>query len=180
MSVNLTGNKLESIDKDAFVGLVNLVELNLAHNLLTHISPEAFASLGSLQILHLQFNQMKFLASMVFFSLNQLSYINVSSELPLSTYDLVAFMTDICFADNHLESLFINIVKPGNNIVTFKAASNNNLTAIDSKLVKRLKKSQLIDFTNNSCIDAMFDSTGAVPKHVFYSEVDLKCSSEDY
>jgi hypothetical protein len=93
---------------------------------------------------------------------------------------LSARFLDFSFADNQIESLFVDIVKQGNKIETFKAAANN-LTDIEPKFIKRLKFASLIDFRNNTCIDAIFDnnSTDSPALHVFLAEVDLKCSDED-
>jgi hypothetical protein len=84
------------------------------------------------------------------------------------------------FSDNQLKKLLIDIVKPGNKIVTFKAASND-LTEIEPKLVNRLKVANLIDFTNNTCIDAIYNknSTAFADFQDFYSEVALKCKPKD-
>jgi Leucine-rich repeat (LRR) protein len=66
--------------------------------------------------------------------------------------------------------------KLSNNIVTFKA-SNNALTSIDPKFVKKIRKAQVIDFTANSCIDAIHDknSTDAVSIDILHTKVDLEC-----
>jgi hypothetical protein len=60
--------------------------------------------------------------------------------------------------------------------VTFKAA-NNKLTEIDPELIKRLESASLIDFTNNTCIDTLYDksSNDTSDIHVFSAEVVLKC-----
>jgi hypothetical protein len=63
--------------------------------------------------------------------------------------------------------------------VTFKAAAND-LTVIDLKLVKRLKNSILIDFTNNTCIDSVYDknASNSDELNVLFGNVVLNCSGE--
>jgi hypothetical protein len=64
--------------------------------------------------------------------------------------------------------------------MTFKAAANS-LTLIELVLFKRVNSASLIDFANNTCIDAIYDknSTGSPALHVFYAKVDLKCFGEE-
>uniref|UniRef100_H3A6Q6 Trophoblast glycoprotein n=2 Tax=Latimeria chalumnae TaxID=7897 RepID=H3A6Q6_LATCH len=52
-TLNLSGNKIEVVDAQAFAGLPNLRQLDLSHNRILRFSPEAFSAKSPLQELNL-------------------------------------------------------------------------------------------------------------------------------
>ena len=54
--LNLSMNRIENVDEQAFVGMEFLKELNLRNNKLNRINSNTFASLRQLKKLNLKFN----------------------------------------------------------------------------------------------------------------------------
>lgn len=85
----------------------------------------------------------------------------------------------MAFSDNKIEGLFGDLVSIGNSISEFYAG-DNKLMIIEQRLIKRLKKSSLIDFSKNNCIDVVYkkNSTG-ISLEVLLSKIYLECSDDD-
>ena len=79
-----------------------------------------------------------------------------------------------------MEKLEGDIVSGSNKILEFRAA-NNKFKIIDQKLLKRLKKSQLIDLSGNDCTSAVFDknSTTSIKLNVMVTDIFLECTDDD-
>jgi hypothetical protein len=69
------------------------------------------------------------------------------------------------------------LVPTTNRISEFRAAQNE-LEVIEHKLIKRLKKAQLIDFSENICVDLVYEK-GSMEINSFHSLVYMECSEED-
>uniref|UniRef100_A0A8C5S2X8 Tsukushi n=1 Tax=Laticauda laticaudata TaxID=8630 RepID=A0A8C5S2X8_LATLA len=86
--LNLDGNPVSTIEKDAFLGLKGLTHLSLSgiHHLLD-ISPFGFKDLSALQVLDLSNNpNMKSLDPKVFYSLSSLQELNLSGTGVATTF----------------------------------------------------------------------------------------------
>ena len=79
-----------------------------------------------------------------------------------------------------MEKLEGDIISGTNKILVFRAA-NNKFRIIDQKLLKRLKKSQLIDLSGNDCTSAVFDknSTTSIKLNVMVTDIFLECTDDD-
>ena len=69
----------------------------------------------------------------------------------------------------------------GNKVLEFHAA-NNTLKIVEQKLLKRLKKSELIDLTGNNCIDAAYikkNSTQDDTIETLLAKVILHCDEDE-
>jgi hypothetical protein len=92
---------------------------------------------------------------------------------------MVSRLIDSLPIDNLIEILPGDMVAPTNSISEFKAA-RNNLKIIDQKLIKRLKKSELIDLSGNDCIDMIHkNSSDSVSLRLLNSDISLNCTPED-
>ena len=83
------------------------------------------------------------------------------------------------FLDNQIEKLESDMISASNKISEFHAA-NNKLKIIDLIFMKRLKKSQLIDFSGNDCINAIYDKnlTTSVTLNFMVTEIFLQCTDD--
>ena len=79
-----------------------------------------------------------------------------------------------------MEKLEGDIISETNKILEFRAA-NNKFRIIDQKLLKRLKKSQLIDLSGNDCTTAVFDknSTTSIKLNVMVADIFIECTEDD-
>ena len=86
----------------------------------------------------------------------------------------------ICFIDNLIEKLEGDIVSAINKISEFRAA-NNKVKIIDKKLLKRLKKSQLIDLSSNNCINLVYEknSNASIKLNSMVCKIYLECTDDD-
>jgi hypothetical protein len=81
--------------------------------------------------------------------------------------------------DNLLELLPDDLIPPTNSISEFKAA-RNKLEIIDLKLIKRLRKSELIDLSGNECIDMIHkNSSNSISLRLMNSKISLNCTPDD-
>ena len=85
------------------------------------------------------------------------------------------------FTDNKIDKLPGDIIGPGNKISEFHASANK-VKMIEPKLLKRLKKSDIIDLTNNICIDAVYykKSEEGATLEAMHAKIYLECAEDDY
>jgi hypothetical protein len=58
-------------------------------------------------------------------------------------------------------------------------SSANDLTTIDPKLIKRLQKAEIIDFTANTCIDVFYNKLStAISIDMMFAKVFIQCSGD--
>ena len=83
--------------------------------------------------------------------------------------------------DNNINKLPGDIIEPGNKILKFRASANK-VKMIEPKLLKRLKKSQIIDLTQNNCIDAVYykNSEEGVTLEAMHAKIYLECTDDDH
>ncbi|XP_037548960.1 uncharacterized protein LOC119425504 [Nematolebias whitei] len=80
VSIQLSHNLLEEINKEDFCGFLNLRILNLGSNQIVSVEDESFFSLVSLKTLSMSFNQLTKLTSGVFKGLSNLTVLNLNSN----------------------------------------------------------------------------------------------------
>ena len=85
------------------------------------------------------------------------------------------------FIDNKIDKLPGDIIVPGNKISEFRASANK-VKMIEPKLLKRLKKSEIIDLTQNNCIDAVYykNSEQGATLEAMHAKIFLECADDDY
>lgn len=86
----------------------------------------------------------------------------------------------LMISDNDITVLSGDLVPKANVIAEFRA-SENNLSLIEHKLIRRLKDSQVIDFTANKCTDNIYerDSEKSLNINSFHSAIYFACADED-
>lgn len=88
-SLNLAGNHIRSVAKEAFSGLSNLVALNLAGNQIDHLEAGSFDRTAGLQVLRLDGNALTDINGL-FAGLHSLRWLNVSANrIPLFDYSFL-------------------------------------------------------------------------------------------
>ena len=129
-------SKLSALRQRDFEGLTNLKNITIVSNDILLIEPGMFDDVPQLEILNLSSNNIKTLPEMIFAKLAQLKTLNLS--------------------DNKLQSFFSEFL-PLNNVIEEFYIKNNELKQISSTVYMELKKSKIIDLTDNVCIDFKYD-----------------------
>ncbi|KAM4690715.1 leucine-rich repeat and immunoglobulin-like domain containing-NOGO receptor-interacting protein 4 [Rhinophrynus dorsalis] len=75
--LDLSYNRIRSVQHNSFTHLQYLQELDLSHNQLSRVEPEVFSSMTSLRILMLHHNQLKLLPPRIFLGMPDLSWLDV-------------------------------------------------------------------------------------------------------
>lgn len=77
--LDLSYNKIRTINDEFFLNVYNLRELDLSHNLITSLGDGSiFQNLNNLEKLDLSFNELKTLPNLVFMKLSKLQFIDMS------------------------------------------------------------------------------------------------------
>ena len=129
-------SKLTALNQHDFRGLTNLTNITIVNNNFASIKPEVFDDVPQLEHLNLSSNNIKTLPEMIFVKLAQLKTLNLS--------------------DNHLQS-FLSELLPLNNVIEEFHIKNNELESISSGILRKFKKSKIIDMTENICIDIKYE-----------------------
>lgn len=109
--INFAHNIIDSIEKGAFSGTMDVETINLSHNYLTDIPAGIFELLPQLKTLHFKYNQLK--------TVNNKAFTNVPGllELDLAGNDLVVVPSEALRPLKHLKRLILR---------------NNKLKSLDS------------------------------------------------
>ena len=157
----LTNNRLKQIERDAFAGIVKLVNLYLSSNYLTTLSVNVYQSLNSLKYLNIENNRLTSVSSDSFnglFGLEDLSLrFNNLSSLPLNftrhltslrlldvsynnltevptcshAFAGIVELVDIYLNGNYLTTLSANVFQSVNSLKVLNI-ENNRLTSVSS------------------------------------------------
>lgn len=153
-------SKLTSIMRFDFVGMSELRYIEIRHNNVSAIGEGSFDEVLKLELLDLSHNCIQSLPSKLFFNLIDLK------SLILSYNDIERFTADLLPRKNSLEIVRID---------------NNHLEVIETKTLRFLKKSKIVDLTANVCVDVKFDRSDNKSKSLIElsGEIDFNCSSDD-
>ena len=105
-AIQLNNAGIETLHKNAFKGLVNLVELQMRNNKISCLPPEIFQTMPNIQSLFLERNKIKAIDRTLFRNLPKLTYIHLGESL-------ISYLPALDFtgtAQNRFFTLFI----PGN------------------------------------------------------------------
>ncbi|KAM3967644.1 leucine-rich repeat domain-containing glycoprotein 150 [Aphomia sociella] len=131
-TVNLSGNKIQTINNKVFSFCPKLVEINLAYNKLSSLDVKVFQNNEELSKLYLQGNPMKVLSAEIFVNTPSLTLLDVSH----------AELTSLWKEDKNLPKELLNSL-------TFLNISHNRITEIKQNDVVSFVKLRTLDVTNN-------------------------------
>ncbi|XP_076059176.1 uncharacterized protein LOC143035892 [Oratosquilla oratoria] len=130
-SIDISNNRLRSVDNGVFANLHNLTELSINHNRLQSVSEEAFESAQALKSLKLNDNSIKILENGCFRSMKGLQ------DLDLENNFLVELPPEIFEENSHL--IHLNLAK-------------NFIARINRKTFRNLHALQLLNLQNNKIV----------------------------
>ncbi|XP_034831588.1 insulin-like growth factor-binding protein complex acid labile subunit [Maniola hyperantus] len=130
--INLSGNKIKSINKHVFSRSPKLVEINLSYNMLTTLEAQVFANNKDLGKLYLQGNPLQVLSAEVFVNTPLLSLLDMSHA------DLTALWK---VEKNQPTTLLNNL--------SFLNVSYNRITEIKQTELDTMHKLRSLDISNN-------------------------------
>ncbi|VEN54231.1 unnamed protein product [Callosobruchus maculatus] len=112
--IDLSGNHLTNIDRNALGTIVKLKYLDLSSNMISNLEPESFKDLTALNILNLSSNSLSSLNSGMFIGLSKLRELDLSRN-PISTVDI-----DLCFEPLvALEKIYLREIENTSNLFDY-------------------------------------------------------------
>ncbi|XP_076280949.1 uncharacterized protein LOC143209346 isoform X1 [Lasioglossum baleicum] len=137
-TLNLQDNKLDSLKRQAFHGLVLLQQLDLSNNQISQLSTEQFRNLKNLRILNLSNNRLRSLPRDIFkgtkLEILDLSY-NKFTVVPSSSFFEVGYtLRDLNLADNYVDHLD-STAFPTSQMVSLNLAHNRLTILPDNSFV---------------------------------------------
>ncbi|XP_034030270.1 leucine-rich repeat and immunoglobulin-like domain-containing nogo receptor-interacting protein 4b [Thalassophryne amazonica] len=106
--LDLSNNKLKTLGRRQFFGLLQLQELDLSDNIISMIEVEAFQGLQNLRMLHIKNNRLKIIPDGVFSGLSSLRFLDLSQN------EILVFL-DYTFK----EMVNLQILEAGENDLVF-------------------------------------------------------------
>jgi len=151
-NLDLSYNKLQTLDEKSFQGLKNLENLNLSHNKLTKLPPGTFSSLISLQTLSLSHNAIENLEGEIF-SLPKLQTLDVSFnsifQIGLNVFDRAHNLRTLNLSNNIIAKIDdYKIVS----LETLDLSCNNNVT-VDPNAFTSLKSLKWMSLASNNLLE---------------------------
>lgn len=158
--ISIEKSQLSGLQANDFSGFEDLNEITIKENNLTLIEAGAFDGLVKLEYLDLSHNNIRSLPPKIFFNLFHLKTLILSNNL--------------------IKQLNIGLVGRKNVVVEFRA-DNNQLEIMESKMLRYLRKANVIDLSKNVCIDMTYNSSDTNGKSFadLYTEIDISCSPDE-
>ncbi|XP_011499113.1 PREDICTED: leucine-rich repeat-containing protein 15 [Ceratosolen solmsi marchali] len=175
--LDLTHNKLKTLEATSFQGLSNVTYLDLSDNLLSQLSPQAFASLPSLRSLKMHGNRLSVSALSALRGLRNLEELDLSANLlsgPLGPSLLPAMprLRYLTVAENELKNVQQGALMGLKNLTSLSLTHNqidvleddafkylstlthldlayNGIVAVSSSSLAHLEKLKILDLTHN-------------------------------
>ncbi|VEN54233.1 unnamed protein product [Callosobruchus maculatus] len=137
--IDLSGNHLINIDRNALGTIVRLRYLDLSFNTISNLESEAFKYLTALTVLNLSSNSLSSLNSEIFIGLSKLRELDLSKN-PISTID-----TNLCFEPLAvLQKYYLREIENASNLFDYFYLSN---------LLKCYKNLKVIHVSHTSSVN---------------------------
>lgn len=155
-NIEVIASQLSALHEKDFEGLVKLEEIKIERNNISLIE-EVFDDVPQLKHLHLADNNIELLPPKVFTKLTHLEVLKLGG--------------------NKLVKFLASFLPPKTAIREFHL-QHNELQIIDSEIIRLLMRAELIDLTNNPCIDLLFHKMEKSCKSLrdIFNDVEFQCS----
>ncbi|XP_012217251.1 leucine-rich repeats and immunoglobulin-like domains protein 3 [Linepithema humile] len=154
--LDLSHNKLKTLEADSFKGLSNLTYLDLCDNLLSQLSPQAFLALPALRSLKMRGNRLSVSALSALRGLKRLEELDLSSNLLLGPMgpNLLPQMPRLHFLTMS-ENGLINVQQGalmGLRNLTYLSLSHNQIDVLEDYSFKYLSTLTRLNLANNRIV----------------------------
>ncbi|XP_020278491.1 slit homolog 2 protein-like isoform X2 [Pseudomyrmex gracilis] len=154
--LDLSHNKLKTLEADSFKGLSNLTHLDLCNNLLSQLSPQAFLALPGLRSLRMRGNRLSVSALSALRGLKRLEELDLSNNLLLGSMspNLLPQMPRLHFLTVS-ENSFVNVKQEalmGLKNLTYLSLSHNQIDVVEDHSFKHLSNLTQLDLANNRIV----------------------------
>ena len=151
-SLFLNGNKITTIQSNAFQGLNNLKDLPLSGNRITTIEPNAFQGLNNLKDLHLSGNRITTIEPNAFQGLDNLKnlnlYFNRITTIQTNAFQGLGSLKSLVLTNNPITTIQTNAFKGLNKLASLLLI-NNQITTIEPNTFDGLGNLEKLVLTNN-------------------------------
>ncbi|XP_015434134.1 PREDICTED: uncharacterized protein LOC107189950 [Dufourea novaeangliae] len=166
--LDLSQNKLKTLEADSFKGMSNLTYLDLCDNLLSQLSPQAFASLPTLRSLRMRGNRLSVSALSALRGLKILEELDLSNNLLLGPMgpNLLPQMPRLRFLTVS-ENELVNIQQGaliGLRNLTYLCLSHNQIDVLEDHSFKYLSTLTRLDLANNRIVAVSSSSLAHLEK----------------
>lgn len=159
-NLNLSHNKIQTIQCDAFIDLNKLEFLTLSNNKIKFLCTRLFSALENLRSLFFYTNEIKILHSKTFHSLHNLEHLNLNNNeiqfLPAeSIFETLTIIKNVSLGYKKLE--FINENLFVNNTKLEKIwLRNNKIKSLSENILDGKTSLHYIDVRDNECINKFY------------------------
>ncbi|XP_011869576.1 PREDICTED: leucine-rich repeats and immunoglobulin-like domains protein 1 isoform X2 [Vollenhovia emeryi] len=154
--LDLSHNKLKTLEADSFKGLSSLTYLDLCDNLLSQLSPQVFSTLPALRSLRMRGNRLSVSALSALRGLKRLEELDLSNNLLLGPMgpNLLPQMPKLHFLTVSENSL-VNVQQGalmGLRNLTYLSLSHNQIDVLEDHSFKYLPTLTRLDLANNRIV----------------------------
>lgn len=157
-------SKLSALLTSDFTGLLKIKIIQITNNNITTIESDVFNNLQLLENLDLSSNEIRMLPAHIFASLSNLKVLNLSYN------KLSRFEVKLLPNQNKIDQFYLN---------------GNEIQHLGTQTLDKLQKScKIIDFSENKCIDRLFDQGGEDDRNgqqlwIMRNDIIENCTSID-
>ena len=160
--LNLCSNRIESIEKDSFIGLTNLRILRLCDNRIRSISEYGFRNLYNLRAVHLDFNKLIEIPMRSFSPLYKLEVLNLDGNpvqvIRTNSFRSIAKLKILTFKGCNVSFIEEHSFRGLERTLHSLNLTGNKLTSVPSRQIKKLANLRFLDLTNNLITSVEKDS----------------------
>ncbi|XP_063698143.1 leucine-rich repeat-containing protein 15 [Culicoides brevitarsis] len=169
MKIDLSANRLSTLNKDSFKRLTHLVELDISSNQLDYLPFDVFEDQDSLEILRLQKNKIELFDYRLFLKLRNLVILDASDNqihsLPENLFDSIRKVTAINLSHNKIENFPSNLLRESTDLEEFDI-SKNKIKELKATTFDRLTKLRHLILSENQI--------EKIDEEVFHHQISLE------
>ncbi|KYM96805.1 PREDICTED: leucine-rich repeats and immunoglobulin-like domains protein 1 [Cyphomyrmex costatus] len=169
--LDLSHNRLKTLEADSFKGLSNLTYLDLCDNLLSQLSPQVFLTLPALRSLRMGGNRLSVSALSALRGLKRLEELDLSNNLLLGPMgpNLLPQMPKLHFltvSENNLVNVQQGALMGLRNL-TYLSLSHNQIDVLEDHSFKYLSTLTRLDLANNRIVAVSSASLAHLEKLIY-------------
>lgn len=154
-------SKLTTLHKSDFEGLLLLQEIKIEQNNISLIEEGVFDTISVIKYLSLAHNNLK--------------------SLPPKIFSKLMKLETLILTGNQLEKFSVSLLPPKGNVIKDFHLQQNRLQFMNSEVLRRLRNADVIDLSNNLCINLKFfksNAKDATTLKDLAGEIEFECAED--
>lgn len=181
--LSIVDQKTLFIPSKIFEKLPKLVQLVVEHSQLQILAKSDFKGMTSLKEIRIERNNISTIEEGIFNEVPQLVHLNLAqnhiASLPSRAFAILTNLKSLVLNGNFLVKFSANML-PRRNIIKDFQLQDNTLEFVENKILRLLRNADLIDLSNNTCVDMKYERSDTKSSSVkeISAHIETECAKD--